>query len=47
MRKASRVMVDKIQALDLNRFRDGLPGGLADGEMAVLVQRLKAVMGML
>lgn len=47
LRKSSWVMVDKFQALDASRFRDGPLGGLTDEEMAALEQRLKAVMGML
>lgn len=45
--KPSWVMIDKIQALDAGRFRDGPLGSLDDSEMAVIEQKLKAVLGML
>jgi len=46
LRKTSWVMVDKIQALDSGRFRDGPLAILDDSEMAVIEQRLQAVLGM-
>ena len=47
LRKSSWVMIDKIQALDAGRFREGPLGSLDDSEMAVIEQKLKAVLGMM
>ncbi|MCA1779608.1 MAG: type II toxin-antitoxin system PemK/MazF family toxin [Xanthomonadaceae bacterium] len=47
LQKSSWVMIDKIQALDSGRFRDGPLGDLDDSEMAVIEQKLKAVLGMM
>lgn len=47
LRKSSWVMIDKIQALDTSRFRDGPLGSLTDAEMAIVEEKLRAVMGML
>ena len=47
LRKSSWVMVDKMQALDTGRFRDGPLGSLNDTEMAVIERKLTAVLGML
>ena len=47
LRKPSWVMIDKIQALDAGRFREGPLGSLDDAEMAVIEQKLKAVLGMM
>lgn len=47
LRKTSWVMVDKIQALDVGRFRDGPLAMLDDSEMTVIEQRLRAVLGMI
>ena len=47
LRKTSWVMIDKIQALDASRFRDGPLGSLDDTEVSVIEQKLKAVLGMM
>ena len=47
LRKSSWVMIDKIQALDAGRFREGPLGSLDDSEMAVIEQKLKAVLGVM
>lgn len=47
LRKPSWVMIDKIQALDAARFRDGPLASLDEAEMAVLDRKLQAVLGML
>jgi len=46
LRKTSWVMIDKIQALDTSRFRDGALGSLSEAEMAVIDRKLQAVLGM-
>jgi len=46
LRKPSWVMVDKIQALDAGRFSDGPLARLDDAEMALIEQKLQAVLGM-
>lgn len=47
LRKASWVMIDKIQALDAGRFSDGPLARLEGPEMALIDQKLQAVLGML
>lgn len=47
LRKASWVMVDKIQSLDTARFREGPLTSLSETEMALIKQRLAAVLGMI
>jgi mRNA interferase MazF len=47
LRKPSWVMVDKIQALDSRRFRDGPLSSLEDSEMILIERKLQAVLGML
>lgn len=47
LRKSSWVMVDKLQTLDVNRFRDGPLGSLSKAEMTVIEQKLQSVLGML
>jgi len=47
LRKSSWVMVDKIQALDARRFRNGPLGSLDDSEMTLIEEKLLAVLGML
>jgi len=47
LRKPSWVMIDKIQTLDADRFRDGPLASLDDAEMATLDRKLRAVLGML
>lgn len=40
-------MVDKIQTLDRRRFGDGPLAQLEEAEMAVIEQKLQALLGML
>ena len=47
LRKSSWVMIDKVQALETSRFRDGPLGSLTDDELATVEEKLRAVMGML
>jgi len=47
LRQSSRGMVDKIQALNTGRFRDGPLGSFSDTEMALIERKLIAVSGML
>jgi len=47
LRKTSWVMIDKIQALDSGRFREGPLTSLTESEMALIKQRLAAVLGMI
>lgn len=47
LRRPSWVMVDKIQTLDARRFGDGPLAQLDEAEMAVIEQKLQAVLGML
>jgi len=47
LRESSWVMIDKIQALDAGRFRDGPLGALDASEMIVIEQKLKIVLGMI
>jgi len=45
--KPSWVMVEKVQALDASRFRDGPLATLNDDEIATIDQKMMAVLGML
>lgn len=47
LRESSWVMIDKIQALDAGRFREGPLGNLDGHEMTVIEQKLNAVLGMI
>ena len=47
LRKPSWVIIDKIQALEAGRFHEGPLGCLDGSEMAVIEQKLKAVLGMM
>lgn len=47
LRKASWVMVDKVQTLDTGRLSDGPLAQLEDAEMALINQKLQAVLGMM
>lgn len=45
LRQPSWVMIDKIQALDIGRFKDGPLATLSDQEMHIIEQRLRSVLG--
>ncbi len=47
LRKPSWVMVDKIQTLDAGRLGDGPLAQLDEAEMALIEQKLQAVLGLI